>query len=98
MGRNESHPRRLGAIDPRTRHISAKTRQKIGRWLWSLNEANTLPPQSADSLLRWRGVALRMLVEIHPSAHIRRTVTIKFLESRRATCRHRDRHPLLSWP
>jgi putative colanic acid biosynthesis acetyltransferase WcaF len=65
-------------IDPATRHVSPWTRrEKIGRWLWSLTEA-TLFRLSPRTFYGWRSWLLRRFgAEIHPTAHIRRTVQIE---------------------
>jgi putative colanic acid biosynthesis acetyltransferase WcaF len=66
------------AADPKARHVSPWTpREKLGRALWYATEA-TLFRFSPRTLHRWRNWLLRRFgARVHPSARIRRTVTIE---------------------
>lgn len=65
-------------IDPKARHVSPwTTREKLGRLFWYIAEA-TLFRLSWRTMYRWRNWLLRRFgAKIHPSARLRRTVTIE---------------------
>ncbi|MBX7102694.1 MAG: WcaF family extracellular polysaccharide biosynthesis acetyltransferase [Gemmataceae bacterium] len=65
-------------IDPRARHVSPwTTREKFGRLFWYIAQA-TLFRLSWRTMYGWRGWLLRRFgAQVHPSARIRRTVSIE---------------------